>query len=571
MGPRAASALLAVALAPGAALGETIRDFSADLFLERSGAFSVVERIRYDFEGAERHGIYREIPIRGGEGFGDAISIAIDVEGVTDEVGGERPYALERGGGRVQLRIGDPEVTLSGLHEYRIRYRVRRAFRFLEDRDELAWNVTGNEWQVPIERAAARVYLPETARADDVAIRCYRGRYGSRATGCVARAEGSTTGFEAAGLAPAEGLTIAVALPKGALEEPSRFARWVEWMIDHGGLWLLAPFVTFLLCFWLWRSVGADPRSADAIPVRYEPPEGLSPAEVGTLLDERADLSDVSATLLDLAVRGYLEIQEVESARFLILTAKDYVLKKRRDADAALRPHERAFHAALFRARDAVRVSSLRYKFHAQVEEIRALVYAGLSGSGGCFGASPETTRRRYRGAAIGIGVLAIGAGGAALIPPFALGCGMTCAAIVALFGPAMPRRTQRGRKLYEEILGYREFLLRVDRDRLERLGGRTTDRFEKGLAYAIVLGAADAWADAFSDLYTKPPDWFRSDGFGSGFGSRDFVSSVGRSLHTMGRTLAESPPSSGGSGGGSGGGGGFSGGGSGGGGGGSW
>jgi uncharacterized membrane protein len=131
-----------------------------------------------------------------------------------------------------------------------------------------------------------------------------------------------------------------------------------------------------------------------------------------------------------------------------------------------------------------------------------------------------------------------------------------------------MPRRTPRGRKLYEEILGYREFLQRVDRDRLERLGGRTTDRFEKGLAYALVLGAADAWADAFADLYAKPPDWYHSDGDVYGFRSRDFVSSLGRSLNTIGRTLAESPPSSGGSGGG---GGGFSGGGSGGGGGGSW
>jgi uncharacterized membrane protein len=158
--------------------------------------------------------------------------------------------------------------------------------------------------------------------------------------------------------------------------------------------------------------------------------------------------------------------------------------------------------------------------------------------------------------------------GSTGLISLLGVGSLAACAASVALFAPSMPRRTPRGRKLYEEILGYREFLQRVDRDRLERLGGRTTDRFEKGLAYALVLGAADAWADAFADLYAKPPDWYHSDGDVYGFRSRDFVSSLGRSLNTIGRTLAESPPSSGGSGGG---GGGFSGGGSGGGGGGSW
>jgi len=562
--------LVAALLASVGARAEVVRELSADLFLERSGAFRVVERIRYDFGDARRHGIYRDIPLRGGEGFGEARSIAIDVEEVTDEAGRARPWKLERGGGRVHLRIGDPDRTVTGLHEYRIRYRVRRAFRFLEDRDELAWNVTGNEWKVPIERAEARVYLPEGAERGRASLRCFSGSYGSTARECTARDEGDTGLFEARGLAAAAGLTLVVALPKGALDEPSRLALLLERWIDAGGLWLLAPCAVLLACFRLWRVAGRDPDSGAAIPVRYEPPAGLSPAEVGTLVDERADLRDLSATLLDLAVRGYLEIQEVESPRFLLLSSKDYLLKKRREADDVLRGHERAFHGALFAGRDAVRVSSLRQKFHAEVERIRELVYEGLSGPDGCFASSPQTTRRRYLALALAIAAVAIGVGSTALIPLLGVGSLVACAAIVALFAPSMPRRTRRGRALYEEILGYREFLLRVDRDRLERLGGRTTDRFEQGLAYALVLGAADAWADAFADLYAKPPDWYRSDGAGSGFRSRDFVSSVGRSLDTIGRTLAESPPSSGGSGGG-GGGGGFSGGGSGGGGGGSW
>ena len=568
---RARAALLAAAallLAGPIRAQETIRSFAADVFVQDDGNLSVVERIRYDFGTAQKHGIFREIPLRGGEGFGDAHSIAITVDEVTDERGVPRTWKDERGGGRVHVRIGDADRTVTGLHEYRIRYRVKRAIGFSAERVELAWNVTGNEWKVPIEHAEARVYLPEGAIGKTHA-RCFSGVYGSRASDCVVTDDGSTIGFAADALGPTAGLTAVVVFPKGLLPEPSRFQRWVDWAVEQGGLWLLAPVATFLLCFHLWRTRGADPGGGESVPVRYEPPEGLSPAEVGTLLDESADLADLSATLLDLAVRGYLDIQEVESSRFLFLSSKDYVLRKKREADERLRGHERAFHGALFAGRDVVRISSLRQKFHQEVETIRGLVYDQLSGAGGCFRSSPERVRGHWRAAALGVAVAAVVAGGAAVVPPLAVGCLVACAGTVFLFAPAMPSRTRRGRKLYLEILGYREFLLRVDRDRLERLGGRTTDRFEQGLAYALVLGAADRWADAFADLYAKPPDWYRSEGYGRGFGSRAFVADVGRSLHTIGRSLAESPPRRSGESGG--GGGGWSGGGSGGGGGGSW
>jgi hypothetical protein len=296
---------------PARAGAEKIAELSAEIFLEESGAFGVVERIRYDFGSAERHGIYREIPLRGGEGFGEARSIAIDVTEVTDEAGRERPWRLERGGGRIHLRIGDPDRTVSGLREYRIRYRVRRALRFLEDRDELAWNVTGNEWKVPIARAEARIHLPPGAEAGAAGggARCFAGRYGATAGDCSALVEGGSVAFAAEGLGPAEGLTAVVALPKGVLRAPSAAQLAFERLLELGGPWLLLPLATLALLLRHWRAHGVDAGRGDAIPVRYEPPEGLTPAEVGTLLDERADLADLTATLLDLAVRGYLDLQ----------------------------------------------------------------------------------------------------------------------------------------------------------------------------------------------------------------------------------------------------------------------
>jgi uncharacterized membrane protein len=138
---------------------------------------------------------------------------------------------------------------------------------------------------------------------------------------------------------------------------------------------------------------------------------------------------------------------------------------------------------------------------------------------------------------------------------------------VILAFSPVMPGRTTAGRRAYEEILGFKEFLGRVDRDRLERSGGRTADRFERVLPYAVVLGVADQWADAFADVYARPPTWY--SGSSGPFDSRRFVSNVGRSLQTMGTTMTSQPSGSGSSGFSSGGG--SSGGGFGGGGGGSW
>jgi uncharacterized membrane protein len=139
---------------------------------------------------------------------------------------------------------------------------------------------------------------------------------------------------------------------------------------------------------------------------------------------------------------------------------------------------------------------------------------------------------------------------------------------VVLAFSRVMPRRTRKGRRALLEIRGFEEFVRRVDADRLARIGGRSVETFEKVLPFAVVLGAADAWAEAFADIYAQPPRWFRSAGGAGDFQPRAFVNRVGQSLGTIGQTLASRPRGSGASGLG---GGGFSGGGMGGGGGGSW
>jgi hypothetical protein len=564
--------LLAVAAfwLPTAAAGEVIRLFTTELHLDERDTFGVVEEIHYDFGQESRHGIFREIPVRYGRGRAADYRISLEVQSVTDESGMPRPYQISSRGRNLRIRIGDPDRKLTGVQTYVIQYRVGRGILYFEDHDEIYWNATGTEWPVPIERAQTVVYLPETAPLAQMDFNCFTGPMGAVASDCTERASDGIVSFASAGpLRAKEGLTIAVWFPKGVLVEPTAHEKLLRRIGDYVSLWAFLPIATFLAMFHLWRTRGRDPGGRDSLPVRYEPPEGMTPAEMGTLMDERADLEDVTSSILDLAVRGFLEIEEINSTRFLFFSDRDYALVKKREPDASLRPHETLLLSHLFGTGSRVTISSLKEKFYKHLPEIRSCLYKQLSGPRGYFPMSPDRVRRVYAvggGLVVGVGLIGFAMFQQALAGSALIACG----AIALAFSRIMPRRTRRGRRAYEEILGFKEFVGRVDADRLQRMGGRSVGQFEKVLPYAIVLGVADQWADAFADLYTEPPSWYRSSRYRHGFAPRLFVGDLGRSLHTMGQTMRSSPrPSGSGSSGFSGGG--FSGGGFGGGGGGSW
>lgn len=558
-------------LLPGAASAERVLSWDTEIYLEAEDSFGVIERIRWDFEGASRHGILRDIPIAYGRARGADYHIRLEVTKVTDADGQSHRWRARRKGPLLEIRIGDPDRTVSGVNDYWIHYRVGRGILFLEEHDELYWNATGHEVKVPIASTSATVYLPGGLTPADVEQLCFTGRQGSIEQACEVRHGANAVSFVAErGLGRGEGLSLVVGIPKGVIEEPGRFARALDRARDYLSAWIALPALVLAGLVAIWRRRGRDPAAGAAVPVRYEPPEGLSPAEVGTVLDERADLIDVSATILDLAVRGYLRIEETESDGFLFLRDKDWLLAKLREGDD-LRAHERALFDRIFASRELVSISSLKNKFYKDLPAVREAIYSAVSREDRFFPTSPQRVRRAWTVA----GLAVAGFGGLLFMGDASPTAGAAFAAsglLVAAFSRAMPRRTRRGRAVYEQILGFQEFVTRVDKDRLERFGGRTPERFERVLPYALVLGAADAWAEAFGDLYTEPPQWYagRSGRPGRPFHTRVFVDDLGSSLGAMGQAMSSAPRSAG-SGSSGLGGGGFSGGGFGGGGGGGW
>src|SRR3990172_12563180 len=209
---------------------EEIRDFYSEIFISSDGSINVQENIEYDFGYELRHGIFREIPYEYEIGIKN-YNLRMNVIRVTDFKETPHKYKVSRERGRVNVKIGDPDKEITGVHEYRIEYFIDGAILFFKDHDELYWNVTGNEWKIPILKASAKMYFDGEIPEGDKAT-CYTGVYGSKSKDCSFSITPNGIEFNVSGsLRAGEGLTIVVGLPKGILKEPSSLKK-ALWFIS---------------------------------------------------------------------------------------------------------------------------------------------------------------------------------------------------------------------------------------------------------------------------------------------------------------------------------------------------
>ncbi|GAB4353928.1 MAG: DUF2207 domain-containing protein [Kiloniellaceae bacterium] len=313
-------ALCLLAAVPAAAEQEDfdrIPRFAADIVIEADGDFLVTEEI--DFEvmpGSDKHGIYRDFPTRYRGFMGLNEKVAFEVLEVTRD-GKDEPYVLIDGPAGERVRIGHPNILLrEGVHRYRLVYRTDRQLLFFDDFDEIYWNVTGNDWAHPIDRAEATIHLPPGAAVlDSAGYTGYAGEQGRDFTQ-GRTADGGIAFATTRSLQPGEGFTVAVSFPKGFVPEPSLEERLQQGLFDNLGplvafLGLLATFAYF---FWQWLRVGRDPEAGVIIPL-FKAPDGLSPAATGFVW-ARARGADMSHTraftvaLTSLGIKGRLTIDE---------------------------------------------------------------------------------------------------------------------------------------------------------------------------------------------------------------------------------------------------------------------
>jgi Predicted membrane protein (DUF2207) C-terminal domain/Predicted membrane protein (DUF2207) N-terminal domain len=563
---------LLLTASPAAAQRTLVIDrFDAAITVSPDGSIAVEETIQPTFTGSW-NGIYRTIPVEYRTPQGLNYTLRLTIDSVTDGSGESLKYESSRERHYRKVKIWVPGAT-DTTKTVVVRYKVANALRFFEEHDELYWNVTGDEWDVPIAVASTTIRLPEGAA--NIRATAFTGGYGSTDKAATVTIEPSSVRIETTqALSFREGLTAVVGWNPGVIARPTAVDRARDTILSN--LLLLVPPIVFVGMWRLWSRRGRDPALAP-VQTRYEPPDAMSPAELGTLVDGTPDMRDLTSTVVDLAVRGYLRIDASEDEGFFgFFSSKDYTftLQRPRTDWQALKPHESSLLAAMFswnpEQADFVRLSSLKNKFYKKLPGLKDQLYSILV-ERGYYKARPDRVRMWYIIGGIVAG-FAICFGGITLLswfgiqPASAIVAGILSGLIICVFGYFMPARTVGGTRELEKVLGFQEFLSRVEGDRLNRMV-KTPEMFEKFLPYAMALGVEDNWAKAFEDIYKQPPSWYSGPGGVHAFRPSMLTSDMNRMSAVAATTMASAPRSSGGSGFGGGGssGGGFGGGGGGG------
>jgi uncharacterized membrane protein YgcG len=540
---------------------ERITSYSSDITVARNGTLTVTETIAVIAADENiRHGIFRDFPTTYTDKLGRRVRVDFDVLKVTRD-GHAEPYDLDGIEDGERIKIGDPDTELApGAHTYTITYATDRQIGFFDGYDELYWNVTGNFWQFPIDRADATVHLPSGARILQSAY--YTGAAGATDRNAQSEiASDNTIHFATtAPLGAQEGLTIAVGFAKGAVLPPTPAELHDQFIRDNASLIAAAAGFLILLIYFAatWFEFGRDPRRG-VIVALFAPPADFSPAAVRYVYRMAYDRKSYAASLVDMAVKGYLTISQNGDTYTLTRTGKDA-------DDCGLAHGEAAIAAKLFDGTSSIAMkqdnhseisasitalqNSLKNEYESNyfvtnlhwffgglaIMAVTAIATALLSEEAAAAsflllwlaGWSAGTAFLLHRvfdawrtviygpGSRIlnGFGALFITAfatpfTGGLLVGLFMLSKSMSplAGALLALSGIVayifyhlLKAPTLAGAKIRDQIDGFRLFLNTAEKDRLEMLNppNVTPALFEKFLPYAIALDCENSWSKKF-------------------------------------------------------------------------
>ncbi len=608
---------------------ERIDLFDVTATIQADGLVKVRERIHVTALGDEiKRGIIRVFPTdyEGSSGMVrtgfELLSTTLDGESVESQ--------LERVEGNLEIRLGSADVVLKpGQYVYEILYRTKGWIAFRQDFDEFYWNVTGNDWIYPIDRAVYKVILPEGGTI--LKSVGFTGGRGSTAEEFTALSENT---FETTGrLAPGEGFTVSVAWKKGLVSPPllTPTEQRRQWLVANRHLIVFFLAGVFLLYYGtVWFFKGKDPSKGTVIPL-FEPPSGVEPGYVRFFRDREYSSESLAADILQLAVKGALRFEERSGAMVIVPTdaprdEMDLTPPLRELCDSMTGWGDIRLDTSsgeqLYGASQALKeayekkgkshfarnlgwslgglalfvpmalmvpwLGSPVADFLGSDGELIApflfllpclfLWFAGLEVATIVLGRKRWSKQSAKVQAAAKLLIGVAGAGGMALLFTMdpALSAGFLAGTVIAgFFSAIMPSKTKRGARLAEQIDGLALYMGTAERHRLAILNPpeETPRLFESLLPYALALNVARTWADSFSSVLEEAnysPPWSAVDEHG---GRLLFLHSF---MHDFSRNIASSvssyiPPTSSSYEGGSGFGGGSSGGGGGGGGGRGW
>lgn len=504
-----------------------LKDFQSTITVNADSSLLIEEKIVADCGNLpDKHGIFRVVPFQTRTENGN-IKTPISLIGITDFSGNNIPYeeSTDNFNHTISWKVGDPNKTVTGENYYKIVYSVKNAVRSQNnDFDELYWNLTGNFWDIQIDKFNAKIILPEGINQGNSEIYLYSGNTGNSGNefsdykwnGDVLEINSTKT------LAARQGITASISFPKGTI------AAYAPdfWEIYGNYFWFLIPLAVFILCLAIWSKYGKDPRVDKTIIPEFEIPESLTPMEMGMLASSGGfDNKLITATIIDLAVRKYIVIEDIPKSG--IFGKQDFRIKKIGEDLSGLNGAETVLMEKLFRQGQEILLSKLKNDFYKYLPEIKktaleslktkALVYqSGLTGKNIFLGIAAIFFFGVF--AAIGSGNFTLG------------GALVFSAAIMLAFGLLMPKRTLKGAELNWRIKGFKLYMETAERYRAQFY--EKENIFEKFLPYAIVFGIARLWAKKMEEIYgsdyfkTYHPVWYAGT-FNGNFDANTFSSQL--------------------------------------------
>jgi hypothetical protein len=565
--------LWSVAPASAGTQDSIIKLFSADYYLTRDDKkvpeLKVTENIVAEFPNFDQsHGILRAIPAT----YKDH-SLELQVSSVRKGNGEKWSYSTYTENDNMVLKIGDADKYVRGEQTYVIEYTMRGVIMDTREGQEFFWDVNGDQWQQPFQKAEARLHIPaDIAKGLQTPSRCYTGKFGSQQSNCdihysydrgddrvITVATKAGTPLQAG-----ETLSLEFGFAGGTFAPYTPSAREMSRLAMMAAAVVLPPLLTLFVVIRNYLRTGRDPKGKGTIVPQYLPPKDVSVLASSAVLNEGFQSKAASATMIDLAVRHYLKVYEVGEKG--IFKNVDYEVELIKSPDS-LHPDEQGVVDMLFGSPasvgDRVALASLKTSLATKAQKLGEAVEKRTSDAG-YFTKTPSKAKAPYYITAVVLMVAGFILFG--LTTPLAIGL-LVSAAILGIGAFAMPARTSQGVELREYLHGLRDYIKMAEADRLKLLqsprGGLTekidtgdnkqlVKLYERLLPYAMLFGLEKEWAKTMAPLYDQQPDWYSGH---TAFNAAWFAGSLSGFNTTAG--TAFSPPSSSGSGGGAGGGGG--------------
>lgn len=548
----------------------TIKHYGINVKVNKDASLDITETLNIHFT-EPRHGIIRKIPYKypqekipagteraerqmTADGYTRIFIENISVPGYQT--------SISKSGDYENIKIGSKDKMVDGDQQYIITYRVLNAINFFKNHSELYYNLIGDQWATTIDSVDFAIELPQ-ALSEKPYYFIVTGEYGSKENKTVSEwAENKIFSGHTSALKPYQGITVGISFPEGYLIKPDYTFR--------GIWWLLLPVFVFLAMRFIWKKWGKDEKVT--VQTEYYPPENISPSVSGYIVDDRLNQRDLTALVPYWGAGGFLRVNEIEKDSLLgLIKNKDYEFVKLKDLPASALQFEKTLFEGIFEKGDKVKLSDLKNVLYTTMNKAKSQLESEINRD------DYYVMYSRGMGCVFPfIGILAAAIGFFALVDDWQqklwLGAALISSGIIMiLFGIFMTKKTKKGTLLYQKLLGFKEFIKSVEKDRLQEFLKQDENYFDKVLPYAIVFDMADKWKDKLKGLEVPPPNWYSGYYAGNNFNTLMFMNSLDHSMTQMTQSFYSSPHSSGSSGGSFSGGGGFSGGGFGGGGGSSW